>query len=157
MKDKMGFVEPVANLLYKVIRCGVVHQGMPKIGLRYFVDYSRPDKGKIFYTGPDDYIYLNVTELAYAYLDALINIEQDPEKHVSDYPPPDLAAKNTFDSAKGFIQDDIQTYCDSCQNAEDKEDEERILRREIEHKPSLSAYTPDMLNLSMDLPPPENS
>ena len=157
MKDKMSFNEPIANLLYKVIRLGVVHQGMPKIGLRYFVDYYRPDKGKIFYSEPGGYVYLNVVELAYAYLDALKNIEKDPAKHVTDFPPPDTAAKNAFDSAILFIQDDIQSYCDACQKADDRNDEERLSRGEIDHKPSLSAYTADMLNLSMELPPPENS
>jgi len=156
MEKKMGFSQKLATFLYKVVRCGVVHQGMPKIGLKFFLESGPTRRGKVLYLcESEEYIYMNVSAFANLYLETITKIEQDPEKHVAFYPLPESGIKQLFDDAKSEIADSIEAYCDSVQGEIDSDEEEQLKRGEIEAKSSLSAYTQDMIKLSMELPPNE--
>jgi hypothetical protein len=86
MTEKMGFSDALATFLYESIRCGIVHQGMPKMGLEFYVQYEGSNKGVIFYSASEKYIILNVTELAHLYLKTIEKIEAEPDKHIGHYP-----------------------------------------------------------------------
>src|SRR3989338_9093785 len=73
MKEIMGMNPVLAKFLYVIVRCGVTHQSMPKIGVKYSVLYDRPTavRGIIFSKDADRFVYVNVVELAYYYIDAI--------------------------------------------------------------------------------------
>jgi hypothetical protein len=142
MKDKMEIHEDVAEFLYSIVRCGIVHQGMPKIGLRFYNDYKRVDEGKFIYKEIDGYIYLNVVELAYRYLDIVNEIAKQPEQHIRYYPEIKSNDKTKFDNATKQIKDDIGDY----------------LHKKKGPSPgsSLAAYTPEQdLDFDIELPAEE--
>jgi hypothetical protein len=153
MTEKMGFPEDVAKLLYEVIRCGIVHQGMPKMGLEFFVAYNRFAGDEIFYKKSDGYIFMNVTEFAYRYLDIIDKITRDPEIHIVDYPryneEKGKAFKKAFDNAKDYITRDIEDYEKARLSGWEAEEKARYERGE-----SASAYTPDMV-FRIELAPSE--
>ena len=153
MKEKMGFPEGVAKFLYQVIRCGIVHQGMPKMGLEFFVGYNRFAGDEIFYKKSDGYIFMNVTEFAYRYLDIIDQIARDPEMHIVYYPQHNegkkKAFKEAFDNAKDYITRDMEDYEKAHSTEWEAEEKARYKRGE-----SASAYTPDMV-FSIELAPSE--
>jgi len=150
MKEEMGIPEALAKFLYEAVRCGIVHQGMPKMGVKYFVGYDRLDEHEIFYVGPDGYITMIVTEFAYRYIDTIDRIASEPEKHIKFYPRykegKKETLKNIYNEAKVHINRDIESYSRALHDADEKE---RLDRGE-----SSAAYTGDM-QFSMDLPPEE--
>ena len=109
MVKYMGVDSNVATVLYTSVRCGIVHQGMPKFGFMYFVDHERPKKDRIVYRD-GSFIWLNVTEFAHSYLSALSAIEADPSKHVQHLPPPRTTDEHDFLSAFASIADEIEDY-----------------------------------------------
>jgi len=153
MTEKMGFPEDVAKFLYQIIRCGIVHQGMPKMGLEFFIGYNRLDGDEIFYKKSDGYIFMNVTEFAYRYLDIIDKIARDPEIHIFDYPryneEKEKAFKKAFDNAKDYITRDIEDYENARLSEWEAEEKARYERGE-----SASAYTPDMV-FRIELAPSE--
>jgi len=153
MKNEMNIPESVAESLYEIVRCGIVHQGMPKIGIIFYLDYDRLDKGKIVRKN-SDYIWLNVTELAYSYLEAIDLIADDPEKHIYHYPKPDDHLRIVLENALENIRDSIYELVDDIGHKEESEWEEMLKKGEIDHMPSKSAYSPEnVFALRMDLPP----
>lgn len=132
MEKYMGLSQPVANFIYKTVRCGIAHQGMPKVGLEFGVLYGRPEAGRV-HCKAYDWIYLNVVEFAYAYLQAIERIAGEPEKHIHDYPQLDQSAKDAFENALA----DIEEYSGK-----------------IHYHSSLAAYDKSYdLNVSIDLAP----
>jgi hypothetical protein len=77
-----------AELLYVLVRCGCAHEGVTKLALQFFVHYERCDPGKFLYKDTQNSIWLNVTELAYSYLDAIGQIAGDIHRHLSHVPEP---------------------------------------------------------------------
>ncbi|MCK4823701.1 hypothetical protein KA005_48560 [bacterium] len=150
MIKKMEIPQALAEFLYEAVRCGIVHQGMPKMGVKYFVGYDRLEEHEIFYNGPDGYITMIVTEFAYRYLDTIEKIASEPEKHINFYPAYNEergeTLKNMLDEARVHINRDIESYFLVLYNAEGKE--------RLENGESSAAYTEDM-QFSMDLPPEE--
>lgn len=143
MEEKMGISNSLASLLYKVVRCGITHQGMPKIGLRYFVDYDCTEKD-IFYRDAEEYLYLNVMGFTNLYIKTIELISCDIEKHISYVPTADMEAKNIFDRASREIGKDINNLAI-----------EIGYMRKSKKPPesSDSAYTPEnILNIKIDLP-----
>lgn len=134
MKSYMNLSEPVAEFIYMIVRNGIVHQGMPKVGFDYGVLYDRPEKRQIYYKAGDS-ICLSVVEFAYAYLEAVDHIAMNPEKHIRHYPRLDDKSKKSFEDALKHIEDYTGGCC---------------------YRSSLSAYGPDYnLDVSIELPPEE--
>lgn len=76
MKERMNMPGAIASFLYRDVRCGIVHEGIPKNGVAIFEDYNRPDKNDFLYKD-EDRIYINVVEFAYRFLDTLSIIEKE--------------------------------------------------------------------------------
>ena len=134
MVHKMNMPEALAKAIYEIVRCGIVHQGMPKVGFDYGVLYDRPEKRQIYYKAGDS-ICLSVVEFAYAYLEAVDHIAMNPEKHIRHYPRLDDKSKKSFEDAIKHIEDYTGGCC---------------------YRSSLSAYGPDYnLDVSIELPPEE--
>jgi hypothetical protein len=132
MKNHMGFPESVARFMYLAVRCGMVHQGMPKVGLEFGLLPDRPEKGRIYYRSYDQ-IYLNVLELAYSYLAAVERIAEEPTRFIRDYPRLDGNSKKAFEEAMKSVEE---------------------YSGEIRYGSSLAAYDRTYnLNVSIELPP----
>jgi hypothetical protein len=154
-KKDGGPKREIAKGIYESVRCGVVHQGMPKIGIALYLDYDRLDRGAIV-RKDSNWIWLNVTELAHQYLDTLTHIASEPERHIIQYPKRDAKAKKAFDKAFAKVRDSISDLMDHISHREESMWEEKLKRGEIEHMPSKSAYNPEnVFALRMDLPPQE--
>lgn len=116
MTDKMKLSENLASFLYLSMRCGIVHQGMAKIGY-FFVENYRLEKGKIFYKDINvvypDGVYLNVTELAYLYINTINMIASDPDKNVNCSPfhliEKDEDLNKAYNEARDEITNDIRS------------------------------------------------
>ncbi len=120
--QEMKLPKEQAELLYSVVRCGITHEGMPKIGISFFAEYSRHEPGKAFYVYQnDDEIYLNVVELAYLYLGTLDRIDKDWAAHLHAYPTPQPINKKLFDDAKRSISDDIGTLAEKMEQSKQNE------------------------------------
>lgn len=141
MTEKMGVAESVASFLYSVVRCGIVHQGMPKIGLTFFVWYDRIDKGNIFYKCSKNFIWLNVGELTYLYIDTVDRISKEPDKHVSFIPITGDDILDTFNKANEKIKDDISQLTTRISEKDNKEQRMGYNTGEIKAISSSSAYT----------------
>ena len=107
MKEKMNVSESLAKFLYTIVRCGVAHQGMPKIGLIYFVEYDYPEKAKIFCKDSKENICLNVVGLAQRYLDTIDDLNADIEKYDLHVPPINVREEEIFKRAKNEIKHSI--------------------------------------------------
>lgn len=107
MTKKMSISTALAKFLYSIVRCGVAHQGMPKIGVIYFVEYEYPQKEKIFYMDSDNNIWLNVVSLALRYLDAINAINEDIENNALNFPILQPKENAIFNQAKVEINDII--------------------------------------------------
>ena len=109
MTQIMGISESLAEYLYSVVRCGLFHEGSPKLGLQYFVLYDRLDAGKTFYRDfKSGNISMNVVEFAYSYLEAIKKISDDPGKYIKYSPKLDDNERDCFDKAKKCIEGDIK-------------------------------------------------
>ena len=144
MKEEMGLLEERAELLYSVVRCGMTHEAMPKIGMNIFVLYNRYESGKIFYIKDDGYIWLNVVELAYLYISTIDKISENLDAKISCLPEPKEINKELFDRARSTISDDIQSLIDKIP------DEERA--EKFEEGSSLAARTPENTLCFINLP-----
>lgn len=143
MTEKMGMNESVSKFLYSIVRCGISHQGMPKIGLRFFLEYDRIDKGKIFYKRLGDFIWLNVTELAYLYIETIDEIASNVADHVLYMPLTDQDVLDTFNEARGSIPDDIEQLAIKIGEHKKTIEATKYEKGQIKVVSSSSAYTPD--------------
>ena len=71
-KDLLG------EVFYCLIRCGVAHEGVTKLGVRFGVHYHRPDGEPFLFGDTDGYVVLNVAQLARRFLSVVRNL--DPAK-----------------------------------------------------------------------------
>lgn len=110
MKTYMNISPQLSAFIYSSIRCGLTHEGMPRMGLKFYAHYDRLEKAIIFssYTG-DDYIYLNVVEFAYIYLDSIQNIFHSANILVKFEPKPKSVDLRLFKDAKQEVDKDIDS------------------------------------------------
>lgn len=146
LHEKMGVPEALAEFLYKSARCGLVHQGMPKMGLEFFVQYDGSNKDEIFYEQPGKYIILDVTELADRYLKAIDKIAAEPEKHIDHRPQYAKQEKSALEALFGDAKTEIGgTQIYTRRQYQDDEDARRAAGQ------SSAAYTGQM-QYWIDLP-----
>lgn len=156
MKTHMNIRESLAKVLYSCVRCGCVHQGMPKIGLKFFVLYDRLQEGVFVYKDSEGYLWLNVTEFAYRYLDAINKIANDKNTFILHYPPLTNRDATTFIDATTDVVNDIQELADAIHDEDQAEEYAKLERGEIESMSSDSMYLPNgTINTSIVLPPEE--
>ncbi len=154
MTKYMNIDKYVANALYVGVRCGVAHQGMPKIGFNFFLLNHRYEPGNIIYKGNDGNLFLNVTELAFSFLDSLQLIEKDPQNHVHYYPPLTIKDEESYANAVLAVTRDIQDLCTEIGIQTEAEKQTKFERGEISEISSSSAYFPDnTLNVTLKIDP----
>ncbi len=101
MQEHMMIDANLAQAFYACVRNGVTHEGIPKIGFRYFLP-SRPlDDHQVFTRAPNNWLLLNVRELANSYLRAIKVIAENPERHIQHKPhlDPNSGENRIFDKA----------------------------------------------------------
>ncbi len=96
MSEHMDIEDSLARVLYKCVRCGIVHQGVPSIGFVYFISSERLPDHQIVLKAPGDKLLLDVQELAYRYIDAIERIACKPEDHIRYIPPLKHGDKEVF-------------------------------------------------------------
>lgn len=143
MTEKMKIDGSISKFLYATVRCGISHQGMPKIGLSFFVRYDRVDKGNIFYKCSKNFIWLNVAELAYLYIETIDRIASDLASHVSHMPPTNEDLLDIFNEASGKISNDIEQLTAKIAEQDRVIEMAKYQKGEIKAISSSSAYTPD--------------
>lgn len=143
----MSLERPVAIFLYESLRCGLVHQGTSKVGLRFFTLYGQLNRNSILYAGGDDWVYLDSTALAIAFCEMARSIREDHAVAISFLPP---FESSSFDKLNGSalppISDLIIDY------AADQTCAKRWIENGKIHRvtTSTSYYTPDQV-LNQDL------
>lgn len=152
MSEKMKIPETIAKFLYSSVRCGIVHQGMPKIGLRFFVLYDRLDKNTIFYKCSENYIWLNVVELAYSFIETIDYIAANIGAHIQFVPSTNTEMQGIFNEAISKIDNDIGDLALKIGEKNKSEQFEKYERREITVLSSSSAFTPDNILISGTYP-----
>ena len=135
MNKEMGLPIEQAEFIYTVVRCGMTHEAMPKIGINIFVLYTRYEPRKTFYIKNDGYIWMNVVEFAYLYLKVIDKISKDWISKLSCFPQPKDTNKELFDRAKGTISDNIESLAKKVPAHERAE--------KFEEGSSLAACTPE--------------
>jgi hypothetical protein len=96
-----------AEFVYYFARCGLAHEGAPKGDLELSVEYDyQRNTGKYLYKDrKKKTLILDVTELAYAYLEAVDAINDDIQKYLGYYP--DNPNETLFKEAWNTVGDDI--------------------------------------------------
>jgi len=151
MVEHMNIRKKLASLLYSCVRCGIAHQGMPKVGVRFFLMPERFIPGVILFRD-DNVLYLNVTEFAHSYLSAIERIAKNPTAYALHHPTLKPQDEGTFVDALSTVTNDISELCDAVAASDRAEEEARLAHGEIEHMSSLSAYFPDnTLNISLEV------
>jgi hypothetical protein len=107
----MGISDQEANLVYSLVRCGVAHEGVAKLAVNYFQYPRRLDRGTILYKNVDHALWLNVTELARLYIEAIDTISANIPFHLSYTPVISKEDETTFLSALGTTRQSIRDFC----------------------------------------------
>ncbi len=163
MPKKMCLSESLSDFIYRSVRCGMAHQGMPQIGLRFFVLYGRPDTGNLLYrdgyNSNPEYIYMNVAEFAYCYLDAVEMIAKAPENHIKHYPRSETSDKCMFIEALEDVHICISSICDGLAELRWSPQTNTYKRRSVMWPPgmSASAYGPENTIDFMEIPADEDT
>ena len=151
MVEHMNIQEELASLLYRCVRCGVAHQGMPKVGVKFFLMTERFIPGVILFRD-GNVLYLNVTEFAHSYLSAIEHIAKNPTAYALHHPQLISQDEDTFADALSTVTNDISELCDAVAARDREEEEAQLARGEIEEMSSLSAYFPDnTLNIFLEV------
>jgi hypothetical protein len=145
MTKYMKLPPELAKLLYSLVRCGVAHEGTTKLAINYFVYPGRLDPGNILYKSTDNSLWLNVTEMAVLYLEAIADISKDVAAHLAHIPSATAADEADFANALGHIKPDITDFCRLAAEARDAPGRERFERGEIAHMSSASPFLADWL------------
>jgi hypothetical protein len=85
MRDHLGMGAEDADLVYTNPPCGLTHEGVSKLLMGFFVHYDRLDRGTFIYK-EKDMLWLNVTELAWSYLDAVEKVGKNIHAYLSHIP-----------------------------------------------------------------------
>lgn len=141
----------LATFLYESLRCGLVHQGTSKIGLKFFTLYGHLNRNSILYAGGDDWIYLDSTALAIKFCQMARRIRQDHPEAIKFIPPLESSSYDKLDgSSLPPISDLIFDYAEDQTCADRWIENGKICRVTT----STSYYTPDqVLNLDLVIDP----
>jgi len=74
LEQILKFNSVAATVIYTCARCGYVHEGLSKLGVRFFADYDRVKPEVVLFRMSDGKLGLNVAELAYMYLDGIKHV-----------------------------------------------------------------------------------
>jgi hypothetical protein len=114
----------------------------------------RYDPGHILYKHDDGYLWLNVAELAYRFLDSLQAIEADSRHYNLHLPPLEQKDKGAFVATTSAVTRDIRELCAAIGSYDQAEERASHDRGEIEALSSAAAYAPDWtLNAALIVDP----
>jgi hypothetical protein len=112
MKEKMNIPNQLAAFLYKDVRCGIIHEGLPKQSVAIFADYDRKDQSDFIFKD-EERIYINVIEFAFLYLKTLSKVQHEIDQNI-ELPERDTSAviipKYNIDSLKSVISKNMSDY-----------------------------------------------
>lgn len=77
MATHMSLSTDLANATYRVVRCGVTHEGGPKLGLLFFVHDGTDQADDLFFKRNDKAICLDVLALASRFETAVKQVAED--------------------------------------------------------------------------------
>jgi hypothetical protein len=120
MIKHLGLSSKQAHLMWRLVRCGVSHQGATSPAVWLIACYDRVNPGTFLYklspiTSPPfspmeilpPVVVLDVTELARRYLEAVDLISRDVLQHLHHVPGSNESDKRAFDGALSLIADDF--------------------------------------------------
>jgi hypothetical protein len=111
MSNDMSLTSEESEWMYSAVRCGLAHEGVPNQPLRFFVHYERCDRGTFLYSGfGDRSLWLNVTELAYCYVDAIHRIASNVHEHMNHVPSPRPQDVKPFQQAHASVKANITEF-----------------------------------------------
>jgi hypothetical protein len=147
MRKYLGLTEEEARLLYALVRCGIAHEGVTKLAIRFFVHYDCRERHVFLYKDHEHCIWLNVTELAYSYLDAVDLIGTEPHSHLFHVPAPSPHDEDLFHAALKQIRTDIDQFCiAAAESASDEREKEAIRRGAVGQTTSSSPFLTEWLS-----------
>ena len=115
MQRHLGLTAEEALLMYKLVRCGLAHEGVTKPAVRFYVHEDRVHPGVFLYKDHQNSIWLNVTELAHSYLEAVERIGKDIHTHCAHVPEPKERDKQIYEqiyrNALVLVKRDITEFC----------------------------------------------
>jgi hypothetical protein len=82
MEQFMGMDNPTAEVVYRCVRCGYMHEGIGALCVGWLADYQRNKPGVIMYRSQEAGLAVNAVELAHAYLDAVSHVWKDHQDHL---------------------------------------------------------------------------
>jgi hypothetical protein len=112
LRQHLRLSKEEAELTYCLVRCGLSHEGIAKLRVGILVHYQRILPGTVLYKSPDDLIWLNVTELAWLYLDAVDTIGKDLHSHLHHTPEPTKGEILVFQNAMSVVKTEIPDFGD---------------------------------------------
>ena len=97
MEQFMGMDNPTAEIVYRCVRCGYMHEGIRALSVGWFADYERHKRGVIIYSSQEIGLAVNAVELAHVYLDAVKHVWKDQQDDLG-YLPTDCKAEEWIDA-----------------------------------------------------------
>lgn len=132
----------IATFLYESLRCGLVHQGTSKVGLKFFTLYGDLNRFSIVYSGEENWVYLDATALAMHFCRSARKIYQCFPQSIVHCPPIEQASFSQIDlGSLKSISELLHDYAAE-QTCATKTFENGIIRRVCT---SISYYTPDQI------------
>ena len=81
LESYMGLQPDVARFIYTAVRCGMAHEGVPKMDVIFFVDCAAPDNEPVPLKDSQNRVWINVAVLAKRFLAAIEVVRNgDPAK-----------------------------------------------------------------------------
>lgn len=145
MVQYFGLHKEVATLVYTLVRCGVAHEGTPKLAIKFFVYPERVEHKHFLYTGTDNVVWLNVTDFAHLYLEAIDKIASDVLKHLKHIPNAKASDEAAFTNGLPHITSGITEFCRAVARLREVPERERLNRGEIECLSSSSPFLAERL------------
>jgi len=111
MRQHLGMTEEEAKLMYALVRCGLAHEGVTKLAIQFFVHEDRIHPAEFLYKDHENSIWLNVTELAHCYLEAVERIGADIHAHCAHVPKAISKDELIYQNALALVKRDITEFC----------------------------------------------
>lgn len=137
--EKMNIDKDVASIIYNSIRCGIVHQFMPKMGITYFANYDMKFNEIYSKDTVGKNIIINVCAFANKFIEVIDSINKSEVLYMPEYNDNEKSKMiKQYNSAyKNIEETEMYTY------NQYKKDEEMKYRNNL----SISPYNGDMVNI----------
>lgn len=137
MEREMGMEPEVADFIFSCVRCGLMHQGTAKYGLKFFANHHNLIRDSIVYKR-DGWVHLDVVLFAQEFVAMALSLENSPR--LIHLPPRE---SGSFDAVLSKIPNIDNLYSD--QNQENLGFEIRVSSGGIQHRvtTSMSPFHPN--------------